>query len=57
MSLLMHLLAQMDTPTDGTPLFTGETSHAMTWIIVGVLAIGVLLVAFKTSKRNHLDRE
>jgi hypothetical protein len=57
MPTLIYFLAQMENPTDGTPLLTSETSHAMTWMIVGVLSIGILLVAFKTSKRNHLERD
>ena len=57
MHSLIHFIAQMDPVTDGTPPLAGATSHAVTWIIAGVLCIGILLVTFKTSKRNHLDRE
>ena len=54
MPTLMYFLAQMENPNDGTPLLSAEASHAMTWIIVGVLAVGILAITFKTSKRNSL---
>ena len=57
MPTLLRLLAQMENPTDGTPILTGETHHAMTWLVIGLFSVGILLVAFKTSKRNHLDRD
>lgn len=37
------------------PTETSTVSTTIPWIIGGVLAAGALLVAFKNSKRTHLD--
>ena len=58
MSSLFLLLAQMDTHwTNGEPVLESEYSFGFAWLIVGVITALVLLVAFKTSKRNALERE
>jgi hypothetical protein len=61
MLALLHLLAQIQNlPQDGRPSLGNETTgtSGMTWIIAGVLAGGILLITFKTSKRNStLDRD
>ncbi len=58
MSALLHVLAQLTTmPQDGRPYNLDVGTSGMTWIIAGVLAGGILLITFKTSKRNHLDRD
>ncbi len=60
MQLFSHVLGQLD-PTklinDGTPPLTYEGSNSMTWIIVALLTVGIVLITFKTSKRNHLERD
>lgn len=36
----------------------GEESNSsapITWAIIAVASIGILLIAFKNSKRNHMD--
>ena len=62
MGMLYYALAQMqDVPAnDGRPPLSGsETTgtSGLTWIIAAVLVVGILLITFKTSKRNHLERE
>ncbi len=52
-------LAQVDPSkldTDLPPL-TAIVSSTMTWVIVGVFLVGILLITFKTSKRNHLEKD
>ena len=41
----------------GTVEYSAESSYAVTWIIGIVLSVGILLVTFKTSKRNYLGKE
>jgi hypothetical protein len=56
---LLHLLAQIDStklPNDGSPTLPDSPSFGMTWVIALLLSAGILLVTFKTSKRNHMDR-
>lgn len=60
MALALSFLAQMASSKlvgDGTPPLTATDSTGYTWLIAGVLVVGVLLVTFKTTKRNHLERE
>jgi hypothetical protein len=57
---MLQVLAQMDHSLiqgTGTPELSVEHSFAMPWIIAAVLIAGILLVTFKTSKRNFLDKE
>jgi hypothetical protein len=57
---LSMLLAQIDdskTMGNGAPPLATEYSYGITWIVVGLLVTLVLLAAFKTSKRNSLDRQ
>ena len=59
MNLIVGLLAQIETlPMDGRPaLHTDVGTSGMTWIIAAVLTAGILLITFKTSKRNHIERD
>ena len=60
MHSFLYLLSQMDPnylQGDGTPQLSVEYSYGMTWVIVAVVTAGILLVTFKTSKRNRLERE
>ncbi len=55
---LFHLLAQIDSTkliNDGSPTLNDSASFGMAWVIALVLSAGILLVTFKTSKRNHMD--
>jgi len=59
---IFSLLAQLSSDklvklNDGSPTLNVTPSYAMTWVIALLLAAGILAVTFKTSKRNHLDRE
>jgi len=57
-SHLLSLLAQID-PTKVSPearLDTPATSMTA-WLVGGVLSVLILLVAFKTSRRNATDRD
>jgi len=59
---IVNLLAQMSTDkliklNDGSPTLNTTPSYGMTWVIGMLLTVGILLVTFKTSKRNHLDRD
>ncbi|HVX84794.1 MAG TPA: hypothetical protein VH253_08260 [Phycisphaerae bacterium] len=53
---LPHLLAQITTRDPSAPVLPGDSSPAMSWIISGLLVAGIMLVAFKQAKRNHLDK-
>jgi hypothetical protein len=62
MLLFSHLLAQMDSDKlmkvgDGAPTLTDSASYGMAWVIALLLTVLILLVTFKTSKRNHLERD
>jgi hypothetical protein len=59
MAAFLLFLAQMkDPPLDGKPpLFADVGTSGMTWVIAAILTAGILLVTFKTSKRNHLERD
>lgn len=59
MTSFLGLLAQIETlPMDGRPtLRTDVGTSGMTWIIAAVLTAGILLITFKTSKRNHIERD
>jgi len=53
-------LAQMDPNkllNDGTPPLSSDASFGMTWVVIALLSAGILAITFKTSKRNHLERE
>ena len=58
---LFQLLAQMDYDKyikgTGTVEYSAESNYAMTWIVAAILTAGILLITFKTSRRNHLERE
>ena len=59
MGMFLTLLAQMkDPPLEGRPPLNTDNmgTSGMTWIIAAVLTAGILLITFKTSKRNHTDR-
>jgi len=58
---VFNLLAQMDPDkltklNDGSPTLNDAASYGMTWVIELLLTAGILLVTFKTSKRNHMER-
>jgi len=59
--MFLHMLAQMqDVPADGRPPLNGSDTtgtSGLTWIMAAVLVVGILLITFKTSRRNHLERE
>ena len=61
MVMFLQFLAQMKNPdSEGKPPITGSDNFGtsgMTWIIAAVLVVGILLITFKTSRRNHLERE
>jgi len=60
MNMLFTFLAQMDPGKirdPGIPPLNVASSSAITWILGALLTAGILLVTFKTSKRNHLDRD
>jgi hypothetical protein len=60
MHSILLVLAQMDQKyllNDGTPQLTVEYSYGFTWVIAALVTAGILLVTFKTSKRNRLERE
>ena len=42
---------------NGEPVLESEYSFGFAWIIAGLVTALVLLVAFKTSKRNAMERE
>jgi hypothetical protein len=60
--MLLRFLAQIDPEIfnqEGRPILRNDSmgTSGMTWVIAAVLTAGILLIAFKTSKRNHLERE
>ena len=59
MTHLLLLLAQMDNPPlEGRPALTADVgTSGLTWVIAAILTALILLVTFKTSKRNHMDRD
>jgi hypothetical protein len=59
MPTIVQVLAQMNNPPlEGRPPLNAVVgTSGMTWIIAALLTAGILLVTFKTSKRNHLDRD
>jgi hypothetical protein len=59
---ILSVLAQMDSAklmnlNDGSPTLTEPPSYGMAWVVAMVLTALILLVTFKTSRRNHTDRE
>jgi hypothetical protein len=59
MASILLLLAQMkDPPLEGKPPLSAEVgTSGLTWVLVAILTAGILLITFKTSKRNHLERD
>jgi hypothetical protein len=59
MPQIVQFLAQMNNPPlEGRPSLTAAVgTSGLTWIIAAILTAGILLITFKTSKRNHLDRD
>jgi hypothetical protein len=51
---LMTILAQIDPAKldSSLPPLVQEASSIKTWLMVGVILVGVILVTFKVSKRN-----
>ncbi|HVS70585.1 MAG TPA: hypothetical protein VHQ47_04950 [Phycisphaerae bacterium] len=59
MTIILHLsplLAQIATRDPSAPVLQGDFSPASSWIISALLLVGIMLVAFKQAKRNHLDK-
>ena len=60
MSPLFHLLAQIDPEKiqgTGEPVLATEYSYGMTWVVT-LLIVGLIIgIAFKTSKRNAVERQ
>jgi hypothetical protein len=56
---ILTLLAQMNSSkfSDGMPGLDQTDTYGMTWIVAAVITVAILLVTFKTSKRNALDRD
>ena len=61
MHLFVSLLAQISddklNANGGAPIVGGDYSYLWQWVVVAVADTGILLVTFKTSKRNHMERE
>ena len=56
-SHLLSLLAQLDPAKVSSEARLDVAATSMTaWLIGGVLSVAILLVAFKTSRRNATDR-
>ncbi len=58
--MIFSLLAQMNPQnllSDGMPALKWDGSQGLTWIVVALLATGILLITFKAPKRNHLETE
>ncbi len=58
---IVSFLAQMDynkfVSGQGTPDLSVESSYVTAWIVAAVLAAGILLITFKTSRRNQLETD
>ncbi|MGN6370450.1 MAG: hypothetical protein ACTHN5_19520 [Phycisphaerae bacterium] len=52
-TLLAGALAQVKTLDSATPRIGDTPSSATTWIIVAILVVAILLITFKTARRNH----
>ena len=60
MATMFHLLAQMDPSKlegSGAPRLEASASYGLTWVLAVILTAGILLITFKISKRNSLDRQ
>ena len=49
---LANMLAQVKALSSDTPRVE-PPSTAVTWMIVGVMVVAILLMAFKTARRNN----
>jgi hypothetical protein len=62
MLAILRTLAQLSIDPDGNqldgrpPLTADVGTSGLTWVMAVLLIAAILLVTFKTSKRNHLDR-
>lgn len=54
-AILLSILAQIPHPDPAIPPLT-EPSPASSWIVGGLLVACIMLIAFKSSKRNHMDK-
>jgi hypothetical protein len=57
---LLHLLAQINPDKirgTGEPELSVEHSYGLAWVIAGLSAAVVILIACKTSHRNAFERE
>jgi hypothetical protein len=55
MKIVTDIVAQVQGLDPGLPQLSGEVSMGMPWLIVAVAVAGILVIAFKTSGRSHLD--
>lgn len=54
----LTLLAQIDpNKLSSEARLDVASSSVVPWLITGVITVGILLVTFKTSKRNATDRD
>jgi hypothetical protein len=57
-SFLLFLAQMRDPPLEGKPALSADVgTSGLTWVLAFILTAGILLVTFKTSKRNHLERD
>ena len=52
-NILAGALAQIKTLDAATPRIPDPPSTVTTWIMVGILVIAILLITFKTARRNN----
>lgn len=52
-TLLFGALAQIKTLDSATPRIPDAPSLVPTWIMIAILVVAILLITFKTAKRNH----
>jgi hypothetical protein len=59
MLAMFYILSQLDASKiqPGEPPLNAEYSFGLTWVIACILVALILLITFKTSKRNVLERE
>jgi hypothetical protein len=60
MMSVLSVLAQIESAkllNDGSPTLNEPASTGMAWVMAIVLTALILLVTFKTSRRNHLERD
>ena len=57
-SFLLFLAQMKDPPLEGKPALSADVGTSpLTWVLAVILTAGILLVTFKTSKRNHMEND